>query len=77
MYWMMGLRPDTAKFLLFVVVMAMVAMVAGEVCSCISLLTTSVGVANIISIVVMLFMLLFGGEEICDLREKKDFLSFG
>ncbi|GAQ81374.1 ATP-binding cassette subfamily G (WHITE) member 2 [Klebsormidium nitens] len=61
MYWLMGLRPDGAKFLLFLIIMVMVAMTAGEVCSCISLITASVGVANFLSIVVMLLMILFTG----------------
>lgn len=62
MYWLMGLRADGAKFLLFLVIMVMVAMTAGEVCSCISLMTACVGVANFMSIVVMLLMILFTGK---------------
>ena len=60
-YWMMGLRAEIEAFLIFWATMVLFNVCAGAISMCISVMTPTVGQANLVAAVWFLVMLLFGG----------------
>ena len=60
-YWIMGLQPTLHHFAIFLCTLVLFNVAAGSISVCISLVSPSVGAANLLATVVFLIMLLFGG----------------
>jgi len=60
-YWMIGLRYDFYHFLVFMIVLVLVSICGGTMCLLISAGSPNLGMGNLVSILIMLFYMLFGG----------------
>lgn len=60
-YWMMGLKSEPEAFIIFWATLVLFNVCAGSISICISIVTPTVGQANLIAAVWFLIMLLFGG----------------
>ncbi|CCI40641.1 unnamed protein product [Albugo candida] len=60
-YWIMGLQAESSRFLLFLLTVVLFNLCAGSITIFVGTVTRSVGVANLVSIIILLVMLLFGG----------------
>ncbi|CAG8724101.1 14882_t:CDS:2, partial [Acaulospora morrowiae] len=60
-YHMVGLVDGTAEFFKFILVLILFNLTAASICLCIGIIFKEVGVASLLSSLVMLFSMLFGG----------------
>jgi len=60
-YWLIGFSSDINKFFLFLAVLLLVNLVATSICLAISTVVPSISAGNLISVILMLFFLMFGG----------------
>jgi len=60
-YYMVGLRPGLSHFLWYLLALVLVSLVAGALCLAIGSAIPSVGVGNLVAILILLFYLLFAG----------------
>merc|ERR1711933_250835 len=60
-YWIMGLQPSIGNFIIFLAALLTFNVAAGSIAVCIGTFSSSVGTASLISTVIFLIMLLFGG----------------
>jgi len=60
-YHMVGLVDGTAEFFKFLLVLILFNLTAASICLCIGILFKEMGVASLLSSLVMLFSMLFGG----------------
>ena len=60
-YHMVGLVGGTESFLKFLLVLVLFNLTAASICLCIGILFKEIGVASLLSSLVMLFSMLFGG----------------
>ncbi|CAG8443584.1 9688_t:CDS:10 [Ambispora gerdemannii] len=60
-YHMVGLVNGTSEFLKFILVLVLFNLTAASICLCIGILFKEVGVASLLSSLIMLFSMLFGG----------------
>lgn len=61
MYVMVGLKPGVLPFAWFLLVLVLVNVTAAGICMCVGAVAPNVGVANLVTVLVMLFFMLFGG----------------
>jgi len=60
-YYMVGLRAGYDHFFWYMLTLTLVSLVAGSMCLCISTVVPSLGVGNLLAILLLLFYLLFAG----------------
>ncbi len=60
-YFMVGLRPGAEHFFWYLVTLVLTSVVAGSMCLAISAVVPSLGLGNLIAILLLLFYLLFAG----------------
>jgi len=60
-YFMVGLRPGFDHFIWYLITLILTSLVAGSMCLAISAVVPSIGLGNLIAILLLLFYLLFAG----------------
>lgn len=60
-YWLIGFSPEVGKFFTFLAVLLLVNLVATSIALAISTVVPNIASGNLISVILMLFFLMFGG----------------
>src|SRR5947209_8888276 len=75
-YHMVGLVDGTAEIFKFLLVLVIFNLTAASICLCIGILFKEIGVASLLSSLVMLFSMLFGGLLLNKGMINKSYLNY-